>query len=198
MNQEPFIGVYWAARKETHRECVIRTLEFLKAISKEPNLTDWFRGGTRTKAGTPQELNMAAIGQRMTPGMKKCRGIPDPDLTDELGFSFGAWNGNHKAAASILVTCGLQDPHQSNAVALDLFCQPFPGDQESQDRFKRLLNIAVRVWDPDLVVVTTSERKDLAFGNKNCLTQDEWEKCMTSAAWLLYRKGQPLFIDPSV
>lgn len=199
MNPKPFIGVYWKTRKETHRECVMRTLEFFKAISNEPNLTHWFRDGTSKSAGVLQELSIAAIGQQMEPVMKQCKGVPDPDLTDEGGFIFGAWNGNHNAGASVLITCGAHNPNVSNAVTFKLFRQPFPGDQESKDRFRRLLDACVRAWDPDLAIVTTSERKDLAFGDRNNLiSQEEWEECMTNSAWLLYRRGKPIIVKPDL
>jgi hypothetical protein len=200
MNQKPFIGVYWKARKETHRECVMRTLEFLKTISNEPNLMHWFSGGTSKCTGELQELSIAAIGRQMTPvtTTKKFRGDLDPNLTDELGFGFGAWNGNHNAGASVLITCGSHNPHQSNVVAFKLFRQPFPGDQESKDRFRRLLDTCIKTWDPDFAVVTTSERNDLAFGDRNKFSQKEWEECMTKSAWLLYKRGQPIVVKSDI
>jgi hypothetical protein len=199
MNQEPFVHAYWKARKETHRACVARTLKFLEALSEEPGLNKWFKGGrTKKEASRPQELSMEAIGKRMKPVWKPSRGIPAPNSTDRLGFSFSAWNGNEDAGAGVLIFSGLYDPEQKNSVRLRLPKQLFPGDGASKEKFERLLGIAVRTWDPDIAVVTTSERKDLAFGDRDTpLSEKEWEKCMTNSAWLLYRRGQSLVANPT-
>ena len=190
MNQKPFIGAYWAARKETHQESVARTLQFLDAISQESRLARWFiPGNTRKEANTPQQISLEAIGKRMKPIGKRCRGIPDPELTDRLGFRFSAWNGSDDASAGLSVTCGLHVPNQNNSIVLDLPLQPFPGDQESRNRFKRLLDIFVKIWEPDFAIVTSSTRLDHFLDDKDALTK---------SAWLLYRRGQPLVVNPIV
>ncbi len=200
MNQDPHIRAFWKARKETHRECVARALRFLEAISAEPGLNKWFKGGrTRKEASVTQELSMDAIGKRMTPVWRPCKGVPDSDLTDELGFSFGAWNGNDDAGASFLISCGSYDSNKKNSVSLDLPRQQFPGDEASRERFKRLLNIFAEVWDPDFALVTTSERKAQAFKDYATYSSTSvWEGCHFKSAWLLYRRGQPLVVDTTV
>ncbi len=159
MNQEPSIEAYWTVRQETHHECVSRTLQFLEAISKESGLSKWcIPGNTRQESNRPQELSMEAIGKRMKPIWKRCRGLPAPNLTDRLGFSFSVWNGDDEASAGISVHCGSYVPDQKNDVSLDLPEQPFPGDEASKEKFKRLLNFFVKIWDPDFALVTTRER----------------------------------------
>lgn len=193
MNQKPFIGAYWLGRKEIHQECVVRTLRFLKALSGEFGLTNWFiPGRTNKEASKPQELSIDAIAKRMMPVWKPCKGIPAPNSTDLLGFRFSVWNGNDKVSAGLSIRCGSYSPNQNqkNLVRMDFPKQPFPGDEASRKKFQRLLDIFVKVWDPNFALVTTSERKDLAFGDR-IWQQEEgaWEECMTKSAWLLYRRG---------
>jgi hypothetical protein len=200
MKQEPHVGAYWEARQETHQDCVTRTLEFMRAISQEPGLNKWcIPGRTRKESDTPQELSMEAIGKRTKPIWKRCKGISAPDLTDRLGFSFSVWNGDDKASAGISVHCGSYAPDQLNDVSLELPEQPFPGDEASRGRFKRLLDIFVKIWDPDLAVVTTRERKDVAFADADHrTTRAGWKARMTKSGWLVYKRGQPLVVDTTV
>jgi hypothetical protein len=198
MNQKPRIRAFWEARKETHRECVARTLRFLEAISKDPSLGKWFiPGKSRKESNRPQELSMEAIGKRTKPIWKPIRGIPFPNSTDLLGFDFAVWNCNDEASAGILVHCGSYDPDQKNDVLLNLPKQPFPGDEASQERFKRLLNILAEVWDPDFALVTTDERFDQAFKDyeTGAASTSEWEQCHFNSAWLFYKRDQPIVVN---
>jgi hypothetical protein len=197
MKEEPSVDAYWKARKETHRECVARTLRFLEAISKEPGLSKWYiPGRTRKESEKPQELSMEAIGKRMKPIWKPIRGLPFPNSTDLLGFRFGVWNCDDDASAGISVRCGSYGSKKKNSVSLNLPKQPFPGDEASRERFKRLLNIFAEVWQPDFAIVTTRERKDLAFDDPDWRNKEpSWEERMTKSGWLLYRKGQPIVVN---
>lgn len=198
MNQEPRVGAYWGARKETHQECVTRTLQFLNAVPEVSGLTGWFIP-IREGINKPQELSMEAIGKRMKPIWKSIKGVPAPDLTDRLGFRFSVWNGDDEVSAGLSIRCGSHSPdqNQKNMVSLSLPRQPLPGDEASRQRFERLLKIFAKVWEPDFALVTTKERQRLAFGDRNWQQEEgAWEECMTKAAWLLYRKGQPLVVNP--
>jgi hypothetical protein len=127
MKEKAFVKAFWGARKETHWECVARTLRFMEAISEEPGLHKWFiPGKSRKESEKPQELSMEAIGKRMKPIWKPIRGIPAPNSTDLLGFRFGIWNCDDDASAGILLRCGSYTPDQKNDVSLDLPKNRFP------------------------------------------------------------------------
>jgi hypothetical protein len=197
MNQKPSVHAYWRARKETHWECVARTLRFMEAISKEPGLHKWFIPGKSRKASEkPQELSMEAIGKRMKPIWKPIRGIPAPNSTDLLGFSFGVWNCDDAASAGISVDCGSYSPNKKNRVSLRLPKQPFPGDDASRERFKRLLDIFAEVWDPDFSIVATDERHRSAFAERDWINKrDVWEEGIIKSAWLLYKRDQSIVVN---
>jgi hypothetical protein len=197
MKEEPRITAYWKARKETHRECVARTLRFLEAISKEPGLSKWcIPGKTRKKSNRPQDFSMEAIGKRMKPIWKPIRGIPFPNSTDKLGFRFSIWNADDDASAGISVRCGSYSPDQKNDVSLELPDQSFPGDEASKERFRRLLDIFAEIWDPDFALVTTDVRSREAFKDyETYASTSEWEQCHFNSAWLFYRRGQPIVVD---
>jgi len=98
----------------------------------------------------PIELKPEAIGALMSVNKKDIGGAPIP----ELGFYFGAWNGDSQDTISLLVHCGCYAPRVGNNALLS-FGWKDADSCVSPELLRDLLDIFVEVWEPDRAVVFT-------------------------------------------
>lgn len=144
-----FIGAYWGPRRESRERVAQRLAEFLQSLpSASGSLSTWYvKGQSRASAST----SIVATPEKIALRLKTNRREDNDEIISELGFSFGAWNGGD---ASLQATIGAFTSHIGNSVvlsydesALDL----------SRSECRGVLESAVRAFDPDKAVVTSTE-----------------------------------------
>src|SRR5687767_8638141 len=114
--ENPFIGAYWSARKETRRESALRITKFLEAIGEQPLFASWYLKARRKAALTPLEISVDAIEMQLKTNNRDT----DGSAIQELGFSLNVWNGTDKSPASFAVICGAFSNYVKNSAVLSL------------------------------------------------------------------------------
>ena len=140
-----FLGVYWGNREEDRDKCAEKLSEFLAVASGLfPELAQWFLKSSRKKrALKPIDFSPEAIAGALRTNNRDTDGQP----ILELGFNVGLWNGT---SASFSATVGASSRYVGNSVLLS-FDGECPADRGA---WKRLIEGAVHVFDPDSAVVT--------------------------------------------
>lgn len=92
-----YLGAYWGSRPESSRRCGERLATCLARLGEiDEALAAWFRlGASKAAARTPIELDAASLDQLLVQGVNR-RDL-DGEIIEELGFSFGLWNGSRPA-----------------------------------------------------------------------------------------------------
>jgi hypothetical protein len=147
------IGSYWGSRKESRAQCAARCYRFLRSISSESSLQEWYelqrrRGG---KLGEPLKITEPSIYDAWQPSFTEV----GHRLIPELGFYFSKWNGNSKTGADLSVTCGMYFETymgMSNAAVLTLHGQA----SFRIELYRKLLQASIDAWDPDHAAAITS------------------------------------------
>jgi hypothetical protein len=180
MNLEnPFVGSYWSARKETRHECALRIAKFLAAIADQPSLTRWYlKARNRKAARVPLEISAEAIESCLKTNNRD----DDGTAIEELGFRLSLWNGSSGSPTSFTVTCGAFSKFVKNSAVLSLPPQATPMEASAQDLFLSLLETSVQIWDPDDAVATSHESIARSGGGM------PWEV----GGWFVYRRGSAI------
>lgn len=169
----PFIGAYWASRRETKERCAQRVAAFFGRIQSRPGLGEWFTKGKSAKAAAKSPIPSNTEG--VLPFLKTNNRDTDGSAIAELGFNLNLWNGS---SISLAVTCGAFSPAIRNSVVLNL---PETTELGAQDiaSMRSLLEVFVDVWDPDQAVVTSPQLIAAKGGGM------PWQ----TKGWLNYVKG---------
>ena len=144
-----FIGAYWGPRRESRERVAERIAEFLQSLpNASGSLATWYtKGQSRASA----KALIVATPDKIASRLKTNRREDNDEIMSELGFSIGAWNGGH---ASLHATIGAFTPYIGNSVVLSY-------DESSLDlsrsECRDVLESAVRAFDPDKAVATSSE-----------------------------------------
>lgn len=174
--ENPFVGAYWSAREEGRAECANRIVNFLRSLADEPLLSRWhLKGWTRKTAVAPLELTVEGIAKRLRQNHTDIPRRPIPDL----GFSLGLWNGDGKASAGLMLTCGAYAQRVENSVVLSLPRQEPPKDPIAVARFRQLVEKLAAAFDPDIAVATSSELNSRGSGT-----------IRENQAWVRYERGR--------
>ncbi len=142
-----FIGAYWSQRSEPQESAAGRLAVFLEALASfGDDFATWYgKGVSRSLAlRTPMKLDAASLVGNLRANRRDGDRMPIPDL----GYSFGAWNGGD---VSLSATIGSWNEHVGNAVVLNLGADTGIG----RDSYQRVMEAAVRAFDPDHAVVTS-------------------------------------------
>jgi len=152
--QSPFIGAYWAQRKESRIECAKRCTELLERIAIFPDLSKWYCRGSSSKSALkfPIALTLESVDSLLTTNKRDMDGV----VISELGFRLGAWNGNSSKPANLSITCGAYSQVTKNAVVLHIPPINEIGNEHLQ-LFRDLVEIFVKVWDPDDAIATSPQ-----------------------------------------
>ena len=151
---KPFVGAYWAARREPRHECAVRVAAFLHGIAEQLPLGGWYLSGRGQKAPLVQlEISAVAIERELKTNNRDV----DGKAIENLGFRLRVWNGNDNEPASFAMTCGAWSDYVKNSAVLSLPPQSAPPDEVTAKPLRTLLEHSVQVWDPDYAVVTSSE-----------------------------------------
>ena len=173
--EHPFVGAYWASRKETREECAKRIFQFLSSIHEIQIFSDWyFLSNSRRKANKPLELSLEGISKKL----KVQRTDVGREIMEDLGFSLSVWNGNDEQSASFSSTIGGYSQFVGNNAVLRLPIQVAPSTSEEKSFLEGLMKKTVKVFDPDEAVVTSTE----------FLMRINAEDPLDGGGWLVYRK----------
>jgi hypothetical protein len=152
MSGDMYVGAYWGPRKENSDQCADRLMACLNALCEcDEGFTHWFERGKSRKDALSKAFDFRAkdnILRLLESGYH--RHNPNRSDMDDLGFTFGLWNGDSDIrSASISVTCGsyVENPHLRNSVVID-----FPknlGNLADKDRCVQMLKSVVETWEPD-------------------------------------------------
>jgi len=177
MNENPFIGAYWPARKESRRECAERITRFLLSIQDHAAFARWIpKTRSRKSVSVPLEITVDAIEQRLKTNNRDTDGT----AIQELGFNLSIWNGSDEASASFSVTCGAFSNFVKNSAVLYLPPQPSPIDAASRTVLRSFLEKSVAAWDPEDAVATSNEFMTRKGGGM------PW----VAGGWFVYRRGK--------
>jgi hypothetical protein len=167
MGTRYFMGVYWPARKESVEECADRALRFFgDLMACDSALSTWYEKRRSRKQALAKRANVANR-EYLLGRLKKGRNRQNIRRTaiEDLGFSFGLWNGGEDAKdADLYVRCGLywQSPNPQtdlgNCVTLD-----FPEDLGSlrqSERMASVLTAAAKAWNPEWAGIMSHEAMD--------------------------------------
>ena len=148
-----YAGAYWSARPESIEECTVRLHAFLNGLTDiSPMFNRWFERGRSRKSALrePIEIEPTRLQQLLLAG--RSRGdFDDHPIIEELGFSFGAWNGE-EPSVGVSVHCGMFPRATSikNVVVLNL---PAPEHVQpgviTSDFARSIVSLLAAVWDPD-------------------------------------------------
>ena len=145
----PFIGAYWAGRRETKEQCARRVADFLTRIESHPSTSQWFPKGKSARVSTRVPVLVTLEG--VLPFLRTNNRDSDGSAIEELGFNLGLWNGS---SVGLTITCGAFSPTIRNCVVLSL---PATADVGADDiaPLRALLEAVIAVWEPDNAVLTS-------------------------------------------
>lgn len=154
MKEHIFLGAYWPSRKESRSECTHRVFCFLKSITDQPNLGNWYlKNRSRKAAQIPVDITKAGIDKHLKTNNRDDNGAP----ITELGFSFGVWNGSNLTPITFNVTCGAFSNFIGNSAVLTFPEQEPPSDIQSSKAWFFLLEKFIESFEPKVATVTSNE-----------------------------------------
>ncbi|UOE27530.1 immunity 52 family protein [Agromyces soli] len=156
--ESSFLGAYWGGRVESSAEIAERLASCLAGMAGlHPALRTWFqRGGSRKSAKTPIDVSEASLTALLERGRNR---DDDGAIIEDLGFSFGAWNGT-RPAIGLSLTAGA-DP--STPSVLNSFVLNLPELDASSaglyslDVGQALMKAVVEAWAPSWATWATHE-----------------------------------------
>jgi hypothetical protein len=152
--ENPLVGAYWSARKETRGECAARIVTFLHSIAFDPMLSRWCHLMRTSKSVKKSfEASVECVEKHLRQNHTDIPRRPIP----QLGFSLGVWNCDFESSVGFSVTCGCYSTVVGNAAVLTLPRQVPPGDAAAMARFRTLVEKAAVAFDPEVAVATSSE-----------------------------------------
>lgn len=181
MNENAYVGAYWAARQESRAQCADRITQFLLSVQADPMLSTWFLTARSRKASNVAlEVGAEAIAEKLKTNN---RDVGD-EVIQELGFNLSIWNGSLSAPASFAVTCGVFSNYVRNSAVLHLPPAPAPQNATACAPMRGLVEKMAAAFDPDCAVATSTEYLARAGGGM------PWEK----GGWVVYRRGQSVLV----
>ncbi len=132
----------------------LKTLMFLNEISEYLNCQIWeIKKRKKTSKSQVLELDINDILSKFRTNNRD----DDNSPIKELGFNLGIWNGNSNTPLSINIACGGFSKYVRNSVVLK-----FPPCDNADvimnlDYYKQILNVFVKVWEPDNLLLTSNE-----------------------------------------
>ena len=145
-----FLRAYWTGRKESPEQCARRLARMLSAFSAfDRSMATWYEQARTRKLAIDRHVDPERLDDLLSilnRGRHRRKSGRSDD--EELGFTFGLWNGWDGAKqATISVSCGSFSKWVGNSVVLN-----FPadlGDLRNSERMAGILATVARVWEPD-------------------------------------------------
>lgn len=153
MNDRLSVSAYWGPRKESAEECAERAALYLNEIGKIHQMfSTWRLKSQSRKEAVAQPLVVSREGLTALFAKGVNRRDLDKSPVSDLGFSFGAWAGDTDGcAAGLRITCGSFNERVDNICLLDVT----EGHDVQADDVARIIDAAIRAWDPDAVEVNS-------------------------------------------
>ncbi|WP_224241614.1 immunity 52 family protein [Hyalangium gracile] len=158
------IGTYWGARKEDAEECARRLVMVVQLLQPvDPLFASWFKSARSLKQSLtrPLELEVSSVQQYIQRYlMRDDRRQP----MEDLGFSFGLWNGkqgeNH---AWLSIACGGYWEQVTNRCVLDAPNEGPGVERVLTEPFQvAALRALVTAWDPDWGAAISTAYRDMS------------------------------------
>jgi hypothetical protein len=165
-----FVGAYWGQRKESKESAAERIAAFLEDLAGCGDaFATWYSKATSRAVAlrSPMGRDAASLVRNLKPNRRDADRQPIP----ELGHSLSAWNGGN---FSFSATIGSWNEQVGNAVVLNLGAERDLG----QDSYQRIIEAAVRAFDPDHAVITSHEQINRAGATR------PWE-----VGFFMYHRG---------
>lgn len=177
MKENIIVGAYWASRKESRIECASRVSGFLASIADADVFSFWYRK-ERRKSSSRSQLRVEI--ESILPELKSNNRDDNGMAIEELGFSFGAWNGRDVMSASLSVRCGAFSNVVGNAVVLSLPDSEAPPAEADRVLFRSTMEKMLVAFDPDTIVLTSTEFLNRLGGGTP----------VDVGGWVVYRRGE--------
>ncbi len=149
MNDAFYLGAYWGPRQESAEQCAERLAKFLKELATASDVfASWYEQGKSRRDALTRPVQTDALLTLVKSG--RSRRDSDKSIIEDLGFTFGIWNGaSEERSVALGISCGLywQNPNLGNSVVVN-----FPealGDLAEKERALKALMAVVRAWEPD-------------------------------------------------
>jgi hypothetical protein len=170
-----FLGAYWGARAESREAAASKIASFLiEAGNLDEGLSCWLKKGmSRKKANARIELTVTGVSASMRTNNRDVDNLP----INELGYNFNAWNGKN---ADVAIHIAAYDSSTPNSLVLD------SDPVLSESIWRQLCELAIQIFDPDDVVVTSSTHIASRGGAGP----------VEAGGWFTYRRGNPLQQHP--
>jgi hypothetical protein len=157
-----YIGAYWGARREDAEACAQRLSMLVRELAPlDPLFASWFKGSKSLKLSLQRPLETDPALLRTYIQRKLMRDDLRKPMED-LGFSFGLWNGRQGGNHAWLgIACGGYFERVSNSCVLDA---PFEGpgsERVMTASFQaQALRAVATAWDPDWGVAISNVQRD--------------------------------------
>ncbi len=180
------VAGYWNARKESLDICANRLQQFLIVLAQcDGVFTTWFEKGMSRRNAKQVAIDFSNVDSLLHILEKgKYRRDDDKESIDDLGFSFGMWNGETSArTAGLTITCGQYAAVSGlggNCVLLNL--PEELGDLEQSDRMESVLAAVAKCWEPDWAGVFSLDAMDSREFNTTIPFVD-WMLYLNSKKW---------------
>jgi hypothetical protein len=143
-----FLGVYWAARRESVEQCAVRLHRFLSELSaSDAVLASWYNNARRQKTF----LKRVEVESRdyLIDLLNRSRlRNDDKTVIEDLGFQISLSNRrDREKQATMNIHCGSYSEGSGNDVVLNL--PEDMGDLRKPERMAAVLATVVRAWEPD-------------------------------------------------
>ncbi len=158
-----YIGAYWGVRKEDALACARRTAALVQLLKPvDPLFASWFQGAKSLKQSLqrPLELDLPSLQKYI---QRKLMRDDRRQLMEDLGFSFGLWNGRQGGNHAWLdMGCGGYCERVSNYCVLNT-----PNEGPGSDRVLTApfqvaaLRAIAAAWDPDWGVAMSHAHRDI-------------------------------------
>ncbi len=163
---EPFyLGAYWGPRREPVGACAQRLADCVARLGAcSELLRTWYEKADRKADARHRPVVPAAevLRKLMVAGVN--RRDANGSVIEELGFSVGLWNGDHKTSVGLSISCGgwTSVPEVMNAFNLDL---PTPAEElggqiYELDTALAIMRVVVGAWEPDWATLTSYRLAD--------------------------------------
>ncbi len=158
MNQLFVLGAYWPCRRESADQCGNRIRKFLGGLRECDSIFEqWYEKGRSKNRAYENRVDIddnEYVKNLLNRGRRRID-IGD-DVTNDLGYSIGLWNGaTEDRAVGLSISCGIchNDPKTDlyNRVVLDL--PRNLGELHLTECMAHILAIAVKTWEPAWVCV---------------------------------------------
>jgi len=156
MKGEYVLTFRWAPRRENSDECACRMDRYVRGLAQvSPAFTSWRRNKPREKI-FKAPIPVEKLQEWMLDGVN--RGDADGLPIERLGFSLGMTVSGNGKKVQTRVNCGVFSEVMVNNGSIEFYWHG-PIDPEFLDLsiLRRIFDVVVTSWEPDIVLMTTVE-----------------------------------------